>query len=155
MGQHHCPNCRTLPEFPSPRKGLVRRIGRKLPPTRSMRNKRSRFDVRTKARAAPAMLLTGPGARGLRTRRKRGGNDRPRPVRTEDRIMNFASDNIVGASAPVLDALVRANAGALAAYGEDEITGRVAAKFAEVFERACAVFLVTTGTAANALALAA
>jgi threonine aldolase len=68
--------------------------------------------------------------------------------------MNFASDNIVGASAPVLDALVRANAGALAAYGEDEITGRVAAKFAEVFERDCAVFLVTTGTAANALALA-
>jgi threonine aldolase len=69
--------------------------------------------------------------------------------------MNFASDNVVGASAPVLDALVRANAGALAAYGEDEITGRVAAKFAEVFERACAVFPVTTGTAANALALAA
>ena len=69
--------------------------------------------------------------------------------------MNFASDNIVGASAPVLDALVRANGGALAAYGEDEITARVAAKFAEIFERDCAVFPVTTGTAANALALAA
>src|SRR5215213_5760857 len=31
--------------------------------------------------------------------------------------MNFVSDNIVGASAPVLDALVRANAGPLPAYG--------------------------------------
>jgi threonine aldolase len=69
--------------------------------------------------------------------------------------MNFASDNIVGASGPVLDALVRANAGALAAYGADEITRRVETKFAEIFERDCAVFLVTTGTAANALALAA
>ena len=29
--------------------------------------------------------------------------------------MNFASDNIVGASAPVLQALVRANDGAMAA----------------------------------------
>ncbi|MFL5206279.1 MAG: threonine aldolase family protein [Microvirga sp.] len=68
--------------------------------------------------------------------------------------MNFASDNIVGASAPVLDALVRANAGALPAYGADEITRRVERRFAEIFERDCAVFLVTTGTAANALALA-
>jgi threonine aldolase len=69
--------------------------------------------------------------------------------------MNFVSDNIVGASTPVLQALVRANDGALAAYGNDEITKRVEAKFAEVFERDVAVFLVTTGTAANALALAA
>jgi threonine aldolase len=69
--------------------------------------------------------------------------------------MNFQSDNIVGASASVLDALVRANDGALPAYGADEITKRVEGTFAEVFERDCQVFLVTTGTAANALALAA
>jgi threonine aldolase len=69
--------------------------------------------------------------------------------------MNFVSDNIVGASAPVLDALVRANEGPLAAYGNDEITKRVEARFSEVFEREVTVFLVTTGTAANALALAA
>jgi threonine aldolase len=68
--------------------------------------------------------------------------------------MNFVSDNIVGASAPVLEALVKANGGTLAAYGNDEITKRVEATFAEVFEREVAVFLVTTGTAANALALA-
>jgi threonine aldolase len=69
--------------------------------------------------------------------------------------MNFASDNIVGASAPVIEALVKANGGAQAAYGTDEITRRIEAQFAQIFERDVAVFLVTTGTAANALALAA
>src|SRR5690242_20928596 len=71
------------------------------------------------------------------------------------RFMNFASDNIVGASAPVMQALMRANAGAMPAYGHDEITGRIKSRFAEIFERDVAVFLVTTGTAANALALSA
>jgi threonine aldolase len=69
--------------------------------------------------------------------------------------MIFASDNIVGASAPVIEALVKANGGAQAAYGTDEITRRIEAQFAQIFERDVAVFLVTTGTAANALALAA
>lgn len=69
--------------------------------------------------------------------------------------MNFASDNVVGASRPVLDALVAANAGALPAYGADEITRQVEARFSAIFEREVAVFLVTTGTAANALALSA
>jgi threonine aldolase len=68
--------------------------------------------------------------------------------------MNFASDNIVGASAPVLQSLVQANAGSMGAYGGDEITKRVKARFNDIFERDVAVFLVTTGTAANALALA-
>ena len=43
----------------------------------------------------------------------------------------------------------------MAAYGNDEITQRVKARFAEIFEREVAVFFVTTGTAANALALSA
>ena len=68
--------------------------------------------------------------------------------------MNFASDNIVGASAPVMEALMKANAGAMPAYGNDELTARIKARFADVFDRDVAVFLVTTGTAANALALA-
>ncbi|MGO4388184.1 low specificity L-threonine aldolase [Microvirga sp. 2YAF29] len=68
--------------------------------------------------------------------------------------MNFASDNIVGASPQVMQALAEANAGAMAAYGADEITKRVKARFNEIFEREVSVFFVTTGTAANALALA-
>ncbi|MBQ0823990.1 low specificity L-threonine aldolase [Microvirga sp. HBU67558] len=69
--------------------------------------------------------------------------------------MNFASDNIVGASAPVLQAIMQANAGAMAAYGNDEISSRVRTRFNEIFEREISVFFVTTGTAANALALSA
>lgn len=67
--------------------------------------------------------------------------------------MNFASDNIVGASAPVLQAIMQANAGAMAAYGNDEISQRVRARFSGIFEREVSVFFATTGTAANALAL--
>jgi threonine aldolase len=69
--------------------------------------------------------------------------------------MNFASDNVMGATTPVLEALVRANAGAEAAYGADAVTARIEQRFSEIFEREAAVFLVPTGTAANALALAA
>jgi threonine aldolase len=69
--------------------------------------------------------------------------------------MNFASDNVVGASRPVLDALLAANAGAEASYGADTYTTRAEQLLSEVFEREVAVFLVATGTAANALALAA
>jgi threonine aldolase len=68
--------------------------------------------------------------------------------------MNFASDNVMGASPQVMNALVHANQGALPAYGADPITKRVEQKLSEVFERDVAVFLVATGTAANALALA-
>ncbi|WP_346767073.1 threonine aldolase family protein [Enterovirga aerilata] len=69
--------------------------------------------------------------------------------------LNFASDNVAGASRPVLDALVAANAGPMPAYGADPITGRVAEAFVELFEREVEVLLVATGTAANALALSA
>ncbi len=69
--------------------------------------------------------------------------------------MNFASDNVAGASPKVIEALVAANAGAEAAYGTDTHTQRAEALLAEVFETDVAVFLLTTGTAANALALAA
>src|SRR6266849_4388701 len=68
--------------------------------------------------------------------------------------MEFASDNAAGAAPAVLDALVRANAGFAIAYGDDAWTRRVERQFSDLFERDVAVFLVSTGTAANALALA-
>lgn len=67
--------------------------------------------------------------------------------------MNFTSDNAAGASTPILDAIVAAAAGTTAAYGADDCTARALNLIDEVFERECATFLVTTGTAANALAL--
>ncbi|MGQ0663899.1 MAG: threonine aldolase family protein [Pseudomonadota bacterium] len=67
--------------------------------------------------------------------------------------MNFCSDNTATAHPKILEALARANAGPAMPYGEDETTRRVENRFAALFEHDCAVFLVTTGTAANALAL--
>lgn len=69
--------------------------------------------------------------------------------------MDFASDNAGGASPKVLQAIVAANGGFTPAYGADDHTLAASRKLAEVFERDCAVYLVATGTAANALALAA
>ncbi len=66
---------------------------------------------------------------------------------------NFCSDNVTGAAPGILEALVRANAGPQAAYGEDEAGRRLEARMAEVFETEVAVLPVATGTAANALAL--
>jgi threonine aldolase len=68
--------------------------------------------------------------------------------------MNFASDNAAGIAPEILAAIARANDGAALAYGNDDWTRRVEEKFAAIFEHEVAIFLVPTGTAANALALA-
>jgi threonine aldolase len=68
--------------------------------------------------------------------------------------MYFASDNTAGIAAPILEAIARANAGYALGYGNDDWSKRVEAKLADLFEHEVAVFLVPTGTAANALALA-
>lgn len=69
--------------------------------------------------------------------------------------MNFASDNAYGALPEMLAALSAANSGPAPSYGEDAISGRLARRFSELFERDVAAFPVITGTAANCLALAA
>ena len=76
------------------------------------------------------------------------------PVTTAKAQMNFASDNTAGIAPEILAAIARANDGTALAYGADAWTKRVEQRFAEVFEHEVAVFLVPTGTAANALALA-
>jgi threonine aldolase len=68
--------------------------------------------------------------------------------------MNFASDNAAGVAPAILKAIAAANDGFALAYGDDQVTRRVERRFCEIFERDVAVFLVPTGTAANALALA-
>ena len=68
--------------------------------------------------------------------------------------MNFASDNTAGVAPAILNAIAQANEGHALGYGGDEVTARVEQQFAELFEHEVAVFLVPTGTAANALALA-
>lgn len=68
--------------------------------------------------------------------------------------MNFASDNTAGVAPEIMAALQRANDGFALGYGNDDWTRRVEKKFSELFRRDVAVFLVPTGTGANALALA-
>jgi threonine aldolase len=68
--------------------------------------------------------------------------------------MNFASDNTAGIAPGLLEALARAAEGFALGYGNDDLTRRVERRFSELFQRDVAVFLVPTGTAANALALA-
>jgi threonine aldolase len=67
---------------------------------------------------------------------------------------NFGSDNVTPASPQVIDAIVAANAGALHAYGDDPYTERLTTLASDLFETDVAIYPVTTGTAANALALA-
>jgi threonine aldolase len=68
--------------------------------------------------------------------------------------VNFASDNTAPVAPAILDAIVRASAGYALGYGNDDWTAAVERRLAEIFEHDVAVFLVATGTAANALALA-
>jgi len=69
--------------------------------------------------------------------------------------MNFGSDNMVGASPPVLEAILEANHGALASYGGDPWCAEAASRIAEAFECEAEVFFVASGTVANSLALSA
>lgn len=69
--------------------------------------------------------------------------------------MNFVSDNQAGAHPSVLAAIAEASAGTSAGYGEDALTAAAESAVRDVFETECDVFFVTTGTAANALALSA
>ncbi|HKB36149.1 MAG TPA: low specificity L-threonine aldolase [Gemmataceae bacterium] len=70
-------------------------------------------------------------------------------------VRQFASDTYAGICPEALAALHRANEGHAAAYGDDAWTTRAASLLRDLFETDCAVYFVPTGTAANALALAA
>lgn len=68
--------------------------------------------------------------------------------------MNFASDNTAGMAPQLMAALSRANEGFAIGYGNDALTRDVERQMAGFFGHEVAVFLVPTGTAANALSLA-
>jgi threonine aldolase len=69
--------------------------------------------------------------------------------------MFFASDNSSPVAPEIIAALSDANAGYAMPYGNDAIMAGVRARIRDIFEAPeAAVYLVATGTAANALALA-
>lgn len=71
--------------------------------------------------------------------------------------MNFCSDNVTLAAQAVMDAVVEANMGPAMPYGNDPMSAAARDDIRAAFEipadRPCAVQFVTTGTAANGLAL--
>jgi threonine aldolase len=69
--------------------------------------------------------------------------------------LNFASDNWAGATPEVMASLGRHNDGFATAYGGDELTASVRGRFSALFEREVEVFFTATGTASNALSMAA
>ena len=69
--------------------------------------------------------------------------------------MNFGSDNQAGVHDAILDAIRDANTGTAAAYGYDDWSAAAERRLRDVFECDLTAYLVTTGTAANSLALAA
>ena len=66
---------------------------------------------------------------------------------------NFASDNVSPVCAPVMAAIEAANRGPTGSYGADPFTERLTMLAREVFETDLVIYPVSTGTAANALAL--
>jgi threonine aldolase len=68
--------------------------------------------------------------------------------------MIFASDNWAGAHPDIMAGLAKYASGFSPAYGSSELDNSVTDRFSVLFEREVAVFFVSTGTAANSLALA-
>ena len=63
--------------------------------------------------------------------------------------MFFASDNGLGASDKVMQAISAANGGARLGYGNDDATKAVVSRLCDLFEREVGVYMVATGTAAK------
>jgi threonine aldolase len=66
---------------------------------------------------------------------------------------SFASDNNAGVHPEVIEALARANAGHVVAYGDDPYTARAIKAFEQHLGRNIAVYFVFGGTGANVLGL--
>jgi threonine aldolase len=70
-------------------------------------------------------------------------------------VIDYRSDNTGRAAPEILEALLCANHDTALGYGADEWTAALQRRFSDLFETTVRVFPVATGTAANALSLAA
>ncbi len=68
---------------------------------------------------------------------------------------DFASDNVAGAMPEVMEALARFNGGFAAAYGEGDVCRRAGDLIRELLDADAEIWFAASGTAANALSLAA
>ena len=70
-------------------------------------------------------------------------------------LYDFRSDNVGGAAPEILEAIVTANAGTAAPYGDDDFTRRMNERFTTLFEHPVQVFPLSSGTGSNSVALSA
>jgi threonine aldolase len=66
---------------------------------------------------------------------------------------NFSSDHVAPACDAIMAAVNKANDGFVTSYGGDDLTAKLQSVTSDLFEKQVTVFPVTSGTAANALAL--
>jgi threonine aldolase len=66
---------------------------------------------------------------------------------------NFSSDHVAPACDAILSAVNQANQGFVTSYGGDELSAKLQSLASDLFEKQVAIFPVSSGTAANALAL--
>jgi threonine aldolase len=69
--------------------------------------------------------------------------------------MNFASDNVYGVHPKIMAALAEVNSGTAPSYGGDSYTMKAEERLKEIFGCDLKAYLITSGTAANGLALSA
>lgn len=69
--------------------------------------------------------------------------------------MNFKSDNIGSISSEIVQAIIEANKGNQLSYGADDYSLELNKQMSKIFEKDVIVYLTSTGTAANSLALSA
>lgn len=69
--------------------------------------------------------------------------------------MNFKSDNIGSISTEIVQAIIKANKGNQPSYGADDYSLELNRQMSKIFEKDVIVYLTSTGTAANSLALSA
>lgn len=75
-------------------------------------------------------------------------------MHSAEQYHELTSDNTAGMCPEVLAALEEANRGSVESYGADQWTNEIRKVVRQLFETDCEVFLVSNGTAANALVLA-
>ena len=68
---------------------------------------------------------------------------------------DFRSDNVLGCSPEIAEAIMRESKRSTTSYGGDDVTARVRERCSELFETEVDIFPVVTGTAGNALSLSA
>jgi threonine aldolase len=69
-------------------------------------------------------------------------------------VYDFRSDNVGGVAPELLEAIIAANTGAAAPYGDDAHTRAMNERFRAVFEHDLTALPIATGTGANCIALA-